>query len=494
VVSGYALIGRLVGVSTLPYNRLGGPVGYWNALGILAAAGVCVGVAVVAHEPRRLSRAVAGCALPILVGALYLTFSRGSWLALGAGLAVLAGTDPRRRELAGAAVALVLPCVFVLACEASAHALTTPAAPHGAVTADAHRVAVAVLLMSALSARLAVLGPRLSAWLPRLAPRRSVVAAVACAVVVAVVAVGGPPRLLSAAGRAFDAAPPNSANNLNTHLLSLSGSWRGELWHVALTSFARHPLAGNGAGTYGRLWLQKRPEPLMFEDAHSVYLETLTELGAVGLALLLAVLVAPLIAARRALRHAYIPALTAAYVAFLGHAAIDWDWEMPVVMMGELVCGATIVAAARGELRPLRRRARIGGLAAASCVGGLTLVFLVGNRDLSTAATAAANGQHTLDARARAAETWAPWSPDPPRWLATVQLDDGHRAAARKLLAAAIGKDRTDWSLWLEMAAASDGQARISAIREAQRLDPNSPELFQAAVQYGLIARPRPGH
>ena len=491
VVSSYALIDRLVAVNALPYNRLGGPVGYWNALGMVAVAGVCLALAVVAHEPRRLVRAAAAFAVPILVGTLYLTFSRGSWLALGAGLAVSAAVDSRKRELAGAAGVLVLPCVVVLVSAASGHALTTPAAPQGAVAADAHRVAIAVLLMSAVSARLAILAPRLSSWLPQLAPRRFLAAGVACAVVVAVFAAGGPTRLPGVVARGFDAAPPNSANNLNTHLLSLSGSSRGELWRVALRTFARHPLVGNGAGTYGRLWLMMRPEPLTFEDAHNVYLETLTELGTVGLALMLAVLAVPLIAARAAFGRAYIPALTAVYTAFLAHAAIDWDWEMPVVTMSELVCGAAIVAAARGDLLPLRRSLRVGGLAAALGVGALTLVLLVGNRDLSSAAAAAANGQNTLNARARAAQNWAPWSPDPPRWLATVQLDDGNRTAARRLLNTAIGKDRTDWSLWLEIAAASNGQARRTAIAEAVRLDPKGPELFQAAVQYGLIAQRR---
>lgn len=117
--------------------------------------------------------------------------------------------------------------------------------------------------------------------------------------------------------RAFDATPPSGASDLNTHLVSLSGSGRGEYWRVALTTFTSAPIVGHGAGTFGRLWLIKRPDTLNVQDAHSLYLETLSELGIVGLALLLAVLAVPLVAARRVLRTPYIPALTAAYIAFL---------------------------------------------------------------------------------------------------------------------------------------------------------------------------------
>jgi hypothetical protein len=485
VICGYALADRLVAVSPLPYNRLGGPVGYWNALGMLAAAGVCLALAVTAHESRRLTRALAAASLPILVGALYLTFSRGSWLALAAGLAVCAGVDPRRRDLAAAAAALAPPSLGVLTCAASAHALTTPAAPATAVRADAHRLAIAVLLMSAASAGLAMLTPRIAARLPGVSLRRVTAPAVAGAVVIAVIATGGPTRLPGAAVSAFDAAPPNSQNNLNTHLFSLSGSSRSDLWHVALTTYVRHPLAGNGAGSYGRLWLIKRPDGVTFQDAHNVYLETLTELGTVGLSLLLAVLAMPLVAARRSLATGYVPALTATYIAFLAHAAIDWDWEMPVVTMSALACGAAIIAAARRDALPLRRSTSTAGLGLALGLGACALVFLVGNRDLSAAE--AASDQTTLETRAHAAQQWAPWSPDPPRLLATVELNRGNRPAARRLLAAAVAKDASDWSLWLQVAAASDGAARSHAMKEAIRLNPKGPELLITAVRYGLI-------
>jgi O-antigen ligase len=494
IVCAYSLIDRLVAANPLPYDRLGGPVGYWNALGVLAAAGICLAVALTAHERRPAARAAAGAAVPILVAALYLTFSRGSWLALAIGLAVAAATDARRRELAGALAAVVLPSAAVVGCGVWAHALTTPAAPQPAVTSDGHRYAIAIALACAASAGLAVLAPRLGARLPAFPFRRFAAAAVVCGLVIAVVVAGGPRSLVHDATRAFDAPPPSSAAGLNTRVISLSGSVRGELWEVAATSFARRPLIGHGGGTYGRLWLMKRRHAVTMQDAHSLYLETLAELGAPGLILLLAVLAVPLVAARRVLGAPYVPALVATYTAFLAHAAIDWDWEMPVVTVAALSCGAAIVAVARGAPRPLRRGVRLGGAALAITLAGCTLVLLAANRDLSSAAAAAGAGSATLESRARDAQRWAPWSPDPPRWLASVQLERGNRTEARRLLEEAVARDRTDWSLWLELAVASHGAERTRAITTAVHLNPRGLDVTLTALHLGLIpAARRPG-
>jgi O-antigen ligase len=487
IVSAAALIDRLVAVNPLPYQRLGGPVGYWNTLGVLAAAGVCLAVSLVAHERHRAVRAAAGGAVPMLVAALYLTFSRGSWAALVIGLAVTAATDARRRELAGAVAATALPGAVVVGCGALADALTTPVAPQAAVEGDAHRYAVAIVLACAASAALAVLAPRLGARLPRFSFRRVAVPALLCAAAIAVLVAGGPRPLATGAARAFDAPPPDTSAGLNSHVVSLSGSVRGQLWKVAASSFADRPLAGSGAGTYGRLWVMKRDQVVRMEDAHSLYLETLAELGVIGFIVLVAVLAIPLIAARRVLRSAYVPALVGTYLALLAHAAIDWDWEMPVVIVAALACGLAIMAVERGTSPPLRRGVRLGGALVAVGLAAGTFVLLTGNRDLDSVAAAADSGSPALESRARTAERWVPWSPDPPRWRATAALRRGDRPEARRLIGKALARDSSDWSLWVEMAAASDGAERVRAIRRAKRLDPRGPEVFYAAVQSGLF-------
>ena len=112
-------------------------------------------------------------------------------------------------------------------------------------------------------------------------------------------------------------------------------------WH-ALDS----PLRGLGSGSFAQLWALERPVPADAIDAHSLFLEALLELGAVGLVLVVATLSVPLVAALR-LTSVWTAGATGAYVAFLVHAAVDWDWEMPAVTVAGLGCGAVLIVAAR---------------------------------------------------------------------------------------------------------------------------------------------------
>ena len=99
------------------------------------------------------------------------------------------------------------------------------------------------------------------------------------------------------------------------------------------------PVAGRGAGTFELAWLEEQPIPESVLDAHSLYLETLAELGLVGLGLLALALAPPLLAAFRGAS----PAAAGGYVAFLFHAGVEWDWEMPAVTVAGLLCGAALL-------------------------------------------------------------------------------------------------------------------------------------------------------
>ncbi len=146
VVSAYSLATRLIPdrygqFDPITGYRLSAPVGYWNALGILAALGIILALGL-ALRGRLVTGALAAGSLLILAPTLYFTFSRGSWIALGVGLAVSVALDPRRFQPLVAGVALAIcPAVAVGAAYGSA-ALTRPGASLASAAREGHRLAL----------------------------------------------------------------------------------------------------------------------------------------------------------------------------------------------------------------------------------------------------------------------------------------------------------------------------------------------------------------
>ena len=71
------------------------------------------------------------------------------------------------------------------------------------------------------------------------------------------------------------------------HLSSGRGSGRYQFWSAAVDAFKAHPLDGIGAGGYEAYWDQHGSLAVPVRDAHSLFLESMAELGLVGLALIL---------------------------------------------------------------------------------------------------------------------------------------------------------------------------------------------------------------
>ena len=71
-----------------------------------------------------------------------------------------------------------------------------------------------------------------------------------------------------------------------SHLISSTGSGRWQLWTSAVDEWETKPALGRGAGSYQSWWMEHASLPLFVRDAHSLWLETLAELGVVGLLLL----------------------------------------------------------------------------------------------------------------------------------------------------------------------------------------------------------------
>jgi O-antigen ligase len=128
---------------------------------------------------------------------------------------------------------------------------------------------------------------------------------------------------------------------------SISMGDRSAYWRAAASDASAHPFVGSGAGSFDDYWLVHRPIAAYVQDAHSLYLETAAELGVVGLVLLGCALLVPLATAVATRRQPYVPVAGAAYVTFLVHAGLDWDWEMPATTLAGLACAAALLGSAR---------------------------------------------------------------------------------------------------------------------------------------------------
>jgi cytochrome c-type biogenesis protein CcmH/NrfG len=233
-------------------------------------------------------------------------------------------------------------------------------------------------------------------------------------------------------------------------------------------------MLGGGAGSFARYWLLMRSTDLETQNAHNLYLETLAELGPVGLALLLAAFAVPFGAARRARGHPAATAGSAAFAAFAVHAAVDWDFQLVAVTLAALFCAGALLVSARGAReREARRGGRWIGGAMLAAAAAFAIVAQVGNSALAGSRSALDRDDPARAAQlARRAERWQPWSFEPLEALGEAQLAGGRVAAARFSFRRALALDPPNATLWLELADASPRPGRSQALAAARRLDP----------------------
>jgi hypothetical protein len=470
--------------------RLAQPIGYWNGLGIFAGMGALIALGFAARARTLAARAACAGVLVVLLPTLYFTFGRAAWISLAVGLTVALLLDPRRLQVLAAILVLgPLPSTAVLLASRE-HGLTHAGTPLARAAHDGHRLALILLLLAAGNAVLAVVFAVVARRVDVAPSARAAFGVVVGIALVAALAVvfsqyGGPVTLAKRAYTSFKAPPPRASSNLNRRLLSFSGNGRAGLWRLAWDDAQNHPVLGAGAGTYERYFLvHQPPDESRVRDAHGLYVETLAELGPFGLAMLIAALVVPLTLLPRARRHPLVPAAAGAYVAYLAHTGVDWDWELPGVTLVGLLCGVSILLAAR-KWRPPRALpppARVVVAALAVATAGFAAFALLGNAALSRSHTARTQG-HLVRAAAdaRRARALMPWSPLPWEALGQAQLAAGLGADARRSFRKAISMDDRDWRLWYDLAGASTGRAERRALRRAVALFPRSGLVASAA-------------
>jgi len=361
-----------------------------------------------------------------------------------------------------------------------------PLRVRGATLADAagagHRLAPWLLLLAVAAAALAAGAALLEGRLP--APLR---VAWLCALVLAAAGgiagfwleKGSPVHEAHAAWRQFHQGPKKSSADVGGRIFDLSSNGRLTLWGVASDSFRAKPLLGQGGGTFWETWAASPRRAFEAKDTHNLYLQTLSELGIVGLLLLAVALLAPVAAALRTRGRLTAGAL-GAYCAWLVHGAVDWDWQLLGVSTLAVLVGAALVARARpsGATAAAAVRVPLAATAAALCFVAFCAVMT--NVSLARASTSLSRGDLAqADRYARRAGRWDPWSSDAPDLRASVAARRGEIHAARIDMRAAVADDPHSWRLQLRLATVAAGAERAKAAAAARRLAPHliPPEL-----------------
>ncbi len=493
VVCGYALATKVFPGKLAPsntYARLEEPFGYWNAIGLAAAMGaICCMWLGARRGGHALLSALAYPAMGLLLLTLMLAYSRGALAAFAVGVVLWLVLVPLR--LRGAAVLILgaLGAGAVGAWDFSTHALSSEKVSLAERATAGHQLgALLVAMLVALALAGLAIGFATGRRAPSPALRRRAGAVLLALIALAIIAFAGALAhsqrgLTGSVSHAFDSLTnPNAKPPSNTpDRLTAMASVRARYWKEALQVFDAHPVLGSGAEGYAAAHLRFRAETLSVRHAHGFVVQTLADLGLVGLALALALALTWMAAAGRAThpfnrrwsrwgawRHPragerpgwrglrggdldrYTPervgmlSMLCLVVVFGMHSLVDWTWYVPGNACVALLCAGWL--AGRGPL-------------GATAAGQLPV------HDPLLAAHGAEDPHDTRAGR------WA-WWPD--------RIDPVRSALAAAVIVAAL---LAAWSQW-------QPQRSEAARQEALALLASNPKGANAAAQRAISRDP----
>jgi hypothetical protein len=443
----------------LVYHRLSFPMGYWNGLGIEVALAYPLLLSLMASRRSRLASALAALPVPVVAADMYLTSSRGAFVTAAVAVVVyLALSANRWTGLAATALAGI-----------SSAAAIRYLVPRKALVNDQMQTALgvhqghqAVLVIGVIAVAGAIVWLAVAELARRLPAPRPIVgwATAALLVIGAVVAIAAAhPVARFDAFKSTSVPSSGSGTFVESHLLAGSGSGRWQLWSSAVAEFRAHPLNGGGAGSWESWWLQRETIPIFSEFAHSLYLETMGELGIVGILLLAAALLAAVAGAVRSalvLRSTEVAGAAACGIAFLAAASFDWVWQLASVACVGLGMLGVALGALRSRRKSTPRRIVIVrsafALVALVALAPQVLALATGIHLQNSQAADAGGNTGRARAEALAAEGLEPWASGPYLQLALIDQQELHFTAARAEISAALARSKQDWRLWLAAA------------------------------------------
>ena len=335
--------------------RFSEPAGYINANVAMWTIGL-FGCLATAATPRA-HPALRGCALgatTLLAGLALLGQSRGWVFALPLALLVLLLISPDRLRLALGGMLVVVALLPIRSTLLDVHDRYSPSRLD-ALLSDA---TAALILVSLVVGLLAALWAYLERRPQPAEPVRRRLALATGAVLVALALLGGavalaivddPAGRVSNAWTEFKEGQADDPGSRDESRFASAGSNRYDFWTVAWDMFLDSPVRGAGAENFQRTYLKSGESTEKPRYPHSLELEVLSGLGAVGAVLLggafLALLAAAVLALRgpSATRGAAAGAL-GLFIYWLLHASVDWFWAF-FALTGPAIAALAMAAA-----------------------------------------------------------------------------------------------------------------------------------------------------
>jgi hypothetical protein len=523
------------------YARLGQPFSYWNAVGVTAAMGL---VGTVWFGSQRTTRptlaAIAAPAAALLIVALFLTYSRSALVAAVIALGLWLLVPLKLRSLAVIAAGVV-GAVPTIAWALSQDAFTRDGADVS-LRADAGTTFGLLLLLAIGLAYVVCLAAFLwrehhpLAGAARARAGRAIVIAAGCLLLAGLgaVAVTTDRGLGGTISDRFEELTDDSVETISgPERLATTASSRSRYWRAAIDVFEDHPAAGAGAGSFVVTGLRYRTTENVSRHAHGYVVQTLADLGIIGLLASLVALGAWLFAALRAIgatprstigqrfllgdrrvnrdrapswtdERIAVTALFLVTLAYGLQSAADWTWFVPGPTAMAMVAAGYVAgrrpprspsdppeSATVSPVRPVARW-RIG-VAAAVLAGTLLCAWnswqprradeLVND---SLAAAAAGDIDAALIAADDARDV-NPYSPTPLWARATALTSEGTFDEAHEALEEAAAEHPNLAQAWLRLAdfrldRLGDPSGALEAVEAALYLDPQSAAIRQSFI------------
>jgi hypothetical protein len=484
-------------------SRLSYPLTYWNAEGMLAAIGLILGFHLSTDRGEHWSvRVIAAALLPGLAATLLLTFSRG---AMGVAIiGLLAYCLLTRLSMLPSTLLAVVPATAIALHSAWDATLLSGASPTsaaavvegrhvatvvGACMVGAGALRAVLLLLDRAIAHASTVRSSSGGRSPGRGARIAMGAAAGALIVALLLALGAGSFAHREYSKFVNGSVASQGVQTRDRLTDPANNGRLPLWRAALRIYDTQPLHGAGAGTYQLYYFRYRGKSGYVTDTHSLYLQSLAELGIVGFVLILTVVLGILTGLATRIRgpdRALYAALFAVALAWAIHQALDWDWQMPAVTLGVFMLAGLALA------RPRDGRAGRTGLPASRTIVGLGwLVLAVVPLLVSTSyARLGQSGQdlrqgNCVGAKQQALSSLSRSAKRPQAYtiVGVCDLEQGFTQGAVPAMAQAATLEPQSWegAYWLAVARAAAGLDPHAAIDRAIALNPLEPGLRNAA-------------